>query len=232
MIRRLLASLLVAASVISPILPGVASAEAPTQQALKVEIVSGHGWLSPNGDGHHDRSTVSFDLSERADVRVQVLAHDRVIRGSVKLGRLAGGVHRWTWDGRDNRGHVVPDGSYRVEVRATRGSRSVRDAVRAGVDTVADRGSFRLSGTVVRPAATVVHDRISLVYLRHDWGAVAAAGVGTSQPVRAVLQIRDAVGGIVSRQVVKDRYTPSFEWDARVAEGSTVFTGEYVAELR
>ena len=94
--------------------------------------------FSPTGDGYQDRVAVGFDLSEPAEVtfsiiddegeEVRRIVDDRVLAGDTK--------HRFTWDGRDGEGDVVPDGHYRMRVVRRKEGRAVDSFKEVGVDTV------------------------------------------------------------------------------------------------
>ncbi|HIE04051.1 MAG TPA: flagellar hook assembly protein FlgD [Candidatus Latescibacteria bacterium] len=64
---------------------------------------------------YEGRALIGYTLNSPADVRVRIWDGDKVIR-SVDLGLQEEGEHLWEWDGEDDRGRRVPDGSYRYEV--------------------------------------------------------------------------------------------------------------------
>jgi hypothetical protein len=74
--------------------------------------------FSPNGDGYRDQTRVGFDLSERAEVTFSVVdSEGNEVRRIVDERRLAGDTkHRFTWDGNDDDGNPVADGTYRMRV--------------------------------------------------------------------------------------------------------------------
>src|SRR5919108_764187 len=74
--------------------------------------------FSPNGDQYRDRSIVGFDLSEPAKVTFSITdGEGNEVRRIVHERRLAGDTkHRFRWDGRDDEGRPVPDGTYRMRV--------------------------------------------------------------------------------------------------------------------
>jgi hypothetical protein len=90
-------------------------------------------YVSPNGDGRKDVVRLAFFLPKRDRVTVAMvdsggdevrrLADDRLLRR---------GRHEFKWNGRDNAGHVAPDGEYplrvivREEGRATTTRRGIR----------------------------------------------------------------------------------------------------------
>jgi hypothetical protein len=94
--------------------------------------------LSPNGDGFKDRTRVGFDLSEPATVSFTILGDDgNEVRTLVDERRLAGDTkHRFSWDGRDDDGHVVSDGSYRMRVVRRDEGRVIDSYKKLRVDTV------------------------------------------------------------------------------------------------
>lgn len=74
--------------------------------------------FSPNGDGVHDRARIVFALERRARVAAFLHPQDKGgPAGEVRLGVRRRGTGSWTWDGRVG-GVVVPDGRYRLELRA------------------------------------------------------------------------------------------------------------------
>ena len=97
--------------------------------------------FSPNGDGYRDASKIGFDLSEPASVSFMVIdAEGTEVRQIVTDRRLAGDAkHRFTWDGRDDEGNVVPDGTYRMRVVRRDESRVIDSVKEISVDTVPPR---------------------------------------------------------------------------------------------
>ena len=75
--------------------------------------------FSPNGDGAKDSTTVSYSLSMPADLTVQVTdAAGAVVRTVVAAAARPAGAGSETWDGRNDSGTVVPDGTYTVKATA------------------------------------------------------------------------------------------------------------------
>ena len=83
--------------------------------------------LTPNRDGIGESASVSFSLSTRANVAVEVLRADskavRTLAGSYSY---QAGRARLTWNGRNSSGNVVRDGYYRVRIIATSPGQQVR----------------------------------------------------------------------------------------------------------
>ena len=90
---------------------------------------------------------------------------DGLVRGQVRLGRLSEGRHVWKWDGRDNDGAVVADGSYRVRLKAVTATRTQKAMAYAHVDTVRPRGHLLTTRPTAYPKASVVDDHVLLVWV-------------------------------------------------------------------
>jgi hypothetical protein len=124
--------------------------------------------ISPNGDTVRDFALVGFDLSEPAEVTFSVIdVEGREVRRIVDDRPLEGDKrHRFRWDGRDDEGRAVPDGSYRLRVFRRSQGRSLDSFKRLRVDTKPPRvrlvsASPRLLAPGVRGGATSVRLRYS-----------------------------------------------------------------------
>ena len=108
---------------------------------LVIRFATKPAHFSPNGDGYRDTSKIGFDLSEPASVSFMVIdAEGTEVRQVVSDRRLAGDAkHRFTWDGRDDEGDVVPDGTYRMRVVRRDESRVIDSVKEISVDTVPPR---------------------------------------------------------------------------------------------
>jgi flagellar basal-body rod modification protein FlgD len=65
-------------------------------------------------DGQSD--SIIFNVDEDAHVVVQILDENGKVVRTEDLGTVQAGVHAWQWDGRDDNGISVPDGSYTYRV--------------------------------------------------------------------------------------------------------------------
>ena len=83
-------------------------------------------FFSPNGDGRKEEAGISFQLPKGDRVTVDVVdgGGDRVRRLAGDR-RLPSGRHEMSWDGRDDRGRVPPDGTYLVRVTLREQGRAV-----------------------------------------------------------------------------------------------------------
>lgn len=207
-----------------------AQAQAPSRSDALIKAMSHRVDLSPDGDRRRDTADVGFALAEPAAVSVVVRRGHDVVRGPVRLGRLSTGPHHWWWDGRNDAGRVVRDGHYRVMLRATAGAQPAAAEVAAVVDTRAPRGSVVTTRPTVYPRATLVDDRVEIVFLTRGWSAYDQE-YGSLRPLRAALRIRDAHGRTVL-EATRHSVTPQFAWAADRPDDSPLPAGDYSARLR
>jgi hypothetical protein len=119
--------------VVQTVSEGDASALVKSQSLVVVADVEGFPLLSrvravppvftPNGDGINDRAEIRFSIFKlvgecRLEVEVFDLAGRRVRELSLRR-RHPSGNHAVEWDGRDDRGRLLPPGSYAVRVGFT-----------------------------------------------------------------------------------------------------------------
>src|SRR5215210_3469273 len=85
---------------------------------LVIRFATKPAHFSPNADGYRDSTQIGFDLSRAASVSFMVVdAEGTEVRRIVSDRRLGGDAkHRFTWDGRNDEGNVVADGTYRMRV--------------------------------------------------------------------------------------------------------------------
>lgn len=214
------------------VVPASALVTTDAKQEPLLQTVHWRVQFSPNGDGRKDAGRIRFLLSKSAWVKLVVRSQitGEVVRGPVRLGRLARGEHLWRWDGKRDGGGVVPDGTYPVMVTATRGERKQTvNVANATVVTTMDRGSLVTTRLPVYPQANQVADRVLLVYLFPGWDYLTefhADGVP-----RVVFEIRSGSGDVVRRGIVKHAITPTFAWYARRRDGSAMPAGDYRARM-
>jgi flagellar hook assembly protein FlgD len=91
--------------------------------------------MSPNGDGVGESTSVSFALSNRASIAVEVLdSSSKVVRTLASSFSYSAGRVRMTWNGRNSSGHLVQDGRYRVRITATSPGQQARKSHGVVVD--------------------------------------------------------------------------------------------------
>jgi flagellar hook assembly protein FlgD len=91
--------------------------------------------LTPNGDGEGDSTAVSFSLSSRASVAVEVLnSSSNVVRTLSSSYSYRAGRAIFSWNGRNSAGRVVRDGHFRIRITATSPGQQVHRARAIVVD--------------------------------------------------------------------------------------------------
>ena len=109
-----------------PILPGDASEAMSTNSLRVLSAESGAigfvqalqrstGVLTPNGDGVNDRLTLTYSLFRLpgpVPVQLEVYALDGRRIARVDIGLQDAGLRQFVWDGRDERGQLLPPGLY------------------------------------------------------------------------------------------------------------------------
>ena len=123
---------------------------------LVIRFATKPAHFSPNGDDYRDETRVGFDLSEPAEVTFSVVdSEGNEVRRIVDERRLAGDAkHRFGWDGRDDDGNVVPDGTYRMRVVRRDESRVIDSFKEIDVDTTPPRVRLvSAEPSVITPAA-------------------------------------------------------------------------------
>jgi hypothetical protein len=105
---------------------------------LVIRFATKPAHFSPNGDDYRDTSRIGFDLSRPASVSFMVVDSEGTeVRRIISSRRLAGDAkHRFTWDGRDDDGNIVADGTYRMRVVRRDESRVIDSVKEIDVDTV------------------------------------------------------------------------------------------------
>lgn len=88
---------------------------------------------------------INYELSGPAsDVNITIQdANGNTVR-SVNLSNMGSGDNTWTWDGKDNSGHSVPEGQYKVVIKASNGSSSVQ--VNPFIEGTADKVIYSGNG--------------------------------------------------------------------------------------
>lgn len=102
-----------------------------------LNILDAPQFLSPNQDNSFDTATINYRLSEKAAISARVYnAGGSVVRQILDTQPLPAGQHFLEWDGNDDLGQRVSDGSYRIEISAQGAVRSKSSSVALLVDTL------------------------------------------------------------------------------------------------
>ncbi len=134
---------------------------------LVIRFATKPAHFSPNADGYRDETRLGFDLSEPAEVTFSVVDSEGTeVRRIVDERMLAGDAkHRFGWDGRDDDGNPVPDGTYRMRVVRRDESRVIDSFKEIDVDTRPP--PVRLVSaepSVIAPAAPGQEPRVTVRY--------------------------------------------------------------------
>jgi hypothetical protein len=175
---------------------------------LVIRFATKPAHFSPNADGVRDTSRVGFDLSEPASVSFMVIdAEGGEVRRIVDERRLAGDTkHRFIWDGRDDEGNIVQDGTYRMRVVRRDESRVIDSSKKITID----RKPPRVTLVSAEPSviATGLPGDPPSVRLRYR-------GPKNKAPVYRVFRTGDGPPELVRRFRGNDSRTAT--WDGRVS---------------
>jgi hypothetical protein len=210
-------------------------AEAAPRQVELLELVHHDRYFSPNGDGRSDRARVVFRLDRRAFVSVLVRDRQGKAVRRAALGVREARRHVWRWDGRSSSGRVLPDGYYRVILKASGGDRTSRVSTSVIAVTAPDTGRLVLSRSTVYPAATAVVDRLAAAYVRagDSEDERLYAGYYGDRPIRLTARfvLVDADGDTVLHRT-STKYRPALSWTARDARDRPIEPGTYTLRVK
>lgn len=199
-----------------------------TVKRLRPTVSAGPSPFSPNGDGRRDTATLTYRLEQpqTVDLRITNAAGTVVRSGRLGTNRLAGS-YTWTWNGRNNGGTLLGDGTYRVEVRTSR--TLAGGVVVHGVAAV----NVRLDRT--KPGLGAVTRSPSTVYPVVDgYGDSTRLSVPANEAL-SVLEARvfNSAGSLVRvvRVGPQPAGTRSVVWNGRTASGTVVPAGSYTFQL-
>jgi N-acetylneuraminic acid mutarotase/prenyltransferase beta subunit len=115
--------------------------------------------FSPNGDGVDDYTAVTYNLSEAAKVSARVYKGTNLVRTIENQVQESKGFHGFSWDGKDESGSYVEDGTYHIAIGATdlAGNPAVESNVSVRVDkTFGSIGSLSFSPNPALPGESVL----------------------------------------------------------------------------
>ena len=107
---------------------------------------------------HGDPTSLRYGLDgDATEVSLVVLDSDGEAVRTVTLGGMEAGQHEYEWDGRNDDGSVVPEGTYRIEVHAKKGEETVGTTTRlsgrvTGLDFSSGYAELMVGGVRVLPA--------------------------------------------------------------------------------
>lgn len=97
-------------------------------QTLQASSMIGHGVLAPSSKValSGSQAVMGVDLKDSADsVQITILNSAGETVRTLKLGSVEAGVKAVAWDGKNDSGKTVEDGTYKIEVKAVAGGKAV-----------------------------------------------------------------------------------------------------------
>jgi hypothetical protein len=172
--------------------------------------------FSPDGDGRRENAKVNVRLSQAADVTVEIQKDGETVRRLITSRRAPRGWVREDWDGRDDAGRRVPDGTYAIKLRARAGRKQFNTTRSIVLDTGAPRPAEMTveSATLGEPG----EGECRVAFSSRDGGSVVIEALrpGDEQPVRRL-----------GPRPVRPDDPVHWRWDGRRADGGTVPPGLY-----
>ena len=172
--------------------------------------------VTPNEDGIGESTSVSFALSTRASVAVEVLnSSSKVVRTLASSFSYSAGRASMVWDGRNSSGHLVQDGRYRIRITATSSGQQARRSHGIVVDRAL--GHLEIAPTPFSPNGDGRLDSTSIGF---RLARQADVRVRITDGVRSVATVHEL--GMLAAGAA------SFSWDGRNRNG-VVGDGAYRA---
>ena len=210
---RLLSTLLVVA-----LLGGTAAAFAVTQ-GLKIApspILAPRiaKVFSPTCDCATRVATIQFKLRKPDRVRLEIVSDGHVVRTLVPGRKLRSGKVTYTWNGRDDEGHFVPEGVYKPRVHLTAQHKTIELPNEMRVDTTAPEVALvSVTPRAFSPDGDGRDDRVVVAYT-------------TNEPAHGILLVDGKQVVFTRRQLERSSVT----WNGRV-RGKTLAPGVHRLQL-
>lgn len=137
------------------------------QSTPVVEKVAFTKWFSPNGDGIRERTALRFRLKRTDSVDVEIVDRrgDLVRRVASDRSLCGPCTHRFSWNGRRERGGLAPDGEYYLRVVLREEARSVTSPRKIFLDTTAPKPHVRaITPDAISPDGDGRADSARIVY--------------------------------------------------------------------
>ncbi len=100
----------------------------------ELKVSSSREIFSPNNDGSADVFDLTYELENSAQVTVRVLEGSKPVRILLDQASQAPGKHFLAWDGRDDNGVLLPDGTYQIQLIARSALQSESRTLPAQID--------------------------------------------------------------------------------------------------
>lgn len=178
--------------------------------------------FSPNGDGNKDLVVIRQTSSEERVWHGTIQnAEEEIVRSYVWYGSPPASIE---WNGRDNRGRMVPDGTYSYRLRATdrAGNDGRSNSVVFTKDTRRTPLSLTAASSHFSPNGDGVKDTMAV---RVDVGML-------ERIERYQFEIIDSRNNSVYTRSGRDTVPRDFVWDGTRGSGQTVPEGNYRARIQ
>jgi flagellar hook assembly protein FlgD len=179
-------------------------------------------WFSPNGDGSRDTYALKGSTSQSGKIQIAV----RPAGESIVLRNFSGSVSAGTfsipWDGRDNDGAVVPDGTYDVRLVPVDSVGNAGSSETISVRSIALLRAVKTSRTVFFP-----QDRDAL-------GSTAVLSFAINRAATVTWTIRNANGDVVDTRFADAAFeagTHSLTYNGRTIDGVLLPAGKYTSHV-
>jgi hypothetical protein len=186
-------------------------------------------FFSPNSDGRFDRATVRFEIRERDRVTLAVVDADGDEVRELMGGRtvLPYREVRARWDGRDDDGERVQDGTYRYRITLPDQGRNVVMPESVRLDTTAPRPRVTAIGPVRDNAP-----RPEL--LPAPGGGEAVVHVDAPGRKKKILLFKTAPGPVraVGEPIPLPDDATEWRWSGRTESGRAVSPGTYLVAVQ
>ncbi len=182
--------------------------------------------FSPNGDGIAEKSTIDYSPSENALLNLDVFdGNDALINILIDQKEIGSGQNSVIWDGKDEKGKIVPDGEYHYILSG---------ATKDGIKDV-----LPITGVITVDTTPPVVDRIAVdpnPFTPNGDGIDDSTSIKfhVSEPSDVYIKIKDSDGNIFQEAKLTDvqpNMENSFAWDGKSKYGE-IKEGEYSTSIK
>jgi flagellar hook assembly protein FlgD len=174
-------------------------------------------WFAPNGDGYRETFAMKGTTSEAGTIEVRAVNSEGTVVSQDRVS-LAAGAFAVTWDGRDNAGSPVPDGTYSIRL--------------IPFDRLENRGAFIAHSARVTTILGAVRSARARFYAqdRDTLAPNTTLSFALSRPATVTWTLRNAAGTIVHTFLdgeARDAGTHTQLFDGRLPDGTMLRVGTY-----
>jgi len=108
---------------------------------------------------------IGFRLRREEDIRLDIAdSNGEIVKRGVGSGVFAPAYHQFAWDGRDDEGRIVPDGTYRVELTLKDEGRTIEFPQTITVDSTSPTIELAFRHQVFSPDRDGRADHVNILY--------------------------------------------------------------------